>query len=167
MKDKDTEPSNTRRFSLFPKPLAQSLTQALKPAYKKHGFAEHRILTEWDRIVGSELAGYSLPQKLSQSRSRQEGGTLHLLVASGRALELQHMQPVIVSRIATYFGYAAVTRLAFTQVHSALFRKEEIKPPPPEPAADPDLIALAGQCEDERLRSALLSLGQALAAVEK
>jgi hypothetical protein len=171
MKDKKTPPSgeapNFRRFSLFSRPLAQTLTQVVKPVYKKHGFAEHRILTEWDLIVGPELAAYSQPQKLTMPRGKKEGGTLYVLVAAGRALELQHLQPIILSKVATYFGYTAVARLHFTQSQTTLFRKTTAEKPKQKPVADEALIALTAQCEDEQLKNALLSLGAALAAVEK
>jgi len=167
MKNHDPKPPAPRRFSLFPKLLAKTLTQVVGPAYRKHGFAEHRILTEWRQIVGEECAAYSVPQKLVMPRGRKEGGTLHVLMASGRALELQHLQPVILDRIATYFGYPAVARLAFTQTSSALFHKETKTAPAPCPAADPALRALTAQCTDDDVRRALQSLAGALAAVEK
>lgn len=157
---------NRRRFSIFSQPLSQALTPTLKPVYKKQGFAEHRILSEWHLIVGVQIASYSLPQKLTSVRGK-EGGTLYILAASGRALELQHLQPMILDKIATYFGYKAVTRLTFTQTSSALFRKEAKEAIKPKPAPDEALIALTNQCSDEALRQALLSLGTALATVEK
>jgi len=158
---------NIRRFSLFPKPLAKSLEKLVRPVYKKHGFAESRILTEWTDIVGRELAECSIPQKLVFRGSKKEEGTLHILAASGRALELQHMQPVIIDRIATYFGYNAVTRLVFTQTSTPLFRRPARTIPKPETAASPELMDMVKECEDEDVRSALLSLGMTLAIVEK
>jgi hypothetical protein len=167
MKNNDPEPPAPRRFSLFPKPLSQMLTQVVKPVYKKHGFAEHRILTEWPTIVGEDCAGYSLPQKLVLPRGKKEGGTLHVQVASGRALELQHLQPVILSRIATYFGCPAVSRMVFTQTSSTLFRKGLKAAPPLKPATDGPFGSLAEGCEDADVRRALQSLGESLATVEK
>lgn len=166
---KDSKLSEPRRFSLFPKPLSATVTEVVKPVFKKHGFAEHRILTQWNQIVGEEFAAVSVPQKLAIPRGKKEGGTLHVLAAPGRALELQHLQPVILDKIATYFGYPAVARLAFTQTSPAFFRKEKKSLPAPASAATADdtFVALAAGCEDEDVRRALKSLGQALAAVEK
>lgn len=161
-----SESPRVRRYSLFPKPLGDAVTQVAKPMFKKHGFAEHRILTEWAQIVGAAHAAYSLPQKLAMPRGKKEGGTLYVLVASGRALELQHLQPMILSKIATYLGFAAVSRLVFTQVGTALFRKEvrtALKPPT---SVNATVEAVVSQCEDEDLRRALLALGSTIAAVE-
>ena len=158
--------TKARRFSLFSKPLSTSVEQVVKPVYKKHGFAESRILTQWQDIVGSELAAYSIPQKLIFPRGKKEDGTLHVLVASGRALELQHMQPVILDKITMYFGYPAVTRLQFMQAGQALFRRELKEKLKCKPEPDAGVVALVAECEDPELRSALLSLGAAITAVE-
>jgi hypothetical protein len=158
----DKKPSRDfTRYSVFTKPIAKSVNDLVKPIYKKHGFAEHRILTEWNAIVGKDLAAYSIPQKLTSSRS-QEGGTLHILVASARALELQHLQPAIMDKIATYFGYRAVKSIRFTQTTSDIFRKspktKQIKKTQPSEAA----AKIASECRDEELRNALLSLSTTL-----
>jgi hypothetical protein len=157
---------NFRRRSLFPQTLAKSLEQAVKPIFKKHGFAEHRILTEWHAIVGQELASYSIPQKLVVPSKNKEAGTLHIIVAAGRALELQHMQPVILEKIAAYFGYSAVSRLVFTQSMTPLFQRKKREPVQKEGAPDKRLLAMVAECEDAELRAALLSLCNALPTVD-
>lgn len=149
------------RYSAFSTPIASSVNDLVKPIYKKHGFAEHRILTEWDSIVGKELAACSIPQKLSGAKM-QEGGTLHVLVASARALELQHMQPVILDRIATYFGYRAVKTIRFLQTTSNIFRKIPMAKPSQKPEPSEAVTKIVSECSDEELRKALLSLGEKL-----
>jgi hypothetical protein len=151
-----------RRYSLFAKPIAKSIEPLLKPIYKKHGFAEHRILTQWEQIVGQELASYSIPQKLIFRANTKEQGVLHILVSSARTLELQHMLPVILDRITTYFGYPAIERLKFIQTSGPLFRKERQKPSLKHTAPNKALTALLEECSDPELRTALLSLGIAV-----
>jgi len=157
----DHPSSPFRRYSLFPKALAKTLADVTKPVFKKHGFAEHRILTEWPLIAGEELAAWSQPQKLVMHRGKHEGGTLHVLVASARALELQHLQPMILDRIAAYFGHQAVTRIVFTQTHT-VFHKPVKPAMAKKPAPDKAFIAPVEACEDEALRNALKSLGETL-----
>lgn len=154
----ENEKPDIKRYSLFSKSLSKAIEPALKPIYKKHGFAEHRLLTEWRAIVGDELAACSVPQKLSVSR-KQDGGTLYILVASARALELQHMQPVIMERIATYFGYNAITKIKLTQTSAELFRKPRPTKKAETRAVSEKLKELVNGCEDEKLRNSLLSLG--------
>ena len=156
--------SNIRKRSIFPKALGKEIEQTLKPIYKKHGFAEHRILTEWESIVGKELSNFSAPCKLVMPRAQNQGGTLHIKVASGRGLELQHSQPIILDRIATYFGYRAVEKLRIIQTSAYIFGKKAKPTPHKELTASQSLIAQVAKCEDEDLRKALLSLGKAINA---
>ena len=151
-----------KKYSIFPKALSKEIEQTLKPIYKKHGFAEHRILTEWENIVGKELSNFSAPCKLVMPRAQNQGGILHIQVASGRGLELQHSQPIIIDRIATYFGYKAVDKLRIIQTSAYIFGKK-IKPTPyKELPASQSLIEQVAQCQDEDLQKALLSLGKHL-----
>lgn len=147
-----------KRYSLFPKSIAKAMEPMLKPIYKQHGFAEHRLLTQWNTIVGDELAACSVPQKLSPAR-KADGGTLHILVATGRALELQHMEPVIMERIAIFFGYNAVTKIKLTQSSANIFRKARPVKTPETPPVSEKLKELVSGCDDEELRKALLSMG--------
>jgi hypothetical protein len=168
MKDKQQEIkdslSKIGRYSLFPKPIAKSVGQLVKPIYKKHGFAEHRILTEWPQIVGVDLASCGVPQKLVRSRTHG-GGTLYILVASARALELQHMQPVIIDKIATYFGHNAVQHIRLTQTSSDMFRKKRKEKSPQKKDVPESVARLIAECADPDLRQALLSLGGAMESI--
>jgi hypothetical protein len=157
--------SPTRRRHLFPQSLAQTLDPLLKPIYKQHGFTEHRILTQWTAIVGAELSAYSVPQKLAFGRGK-ESGVLHVLVAAARALEIQHLQPVILERIRTYLGTSAITAIRITQAPTTSFRKNTARAPERLPAPGNDFCAVAARCNDEQLREALLSLGALLGTVE-
>jgi len=85
------------------------LSGAVGKVYRKQGFAQVEVLTEWPRIVGDRLADASMPEKLSRD------GTLTVRVTPGFALELQHSEPQVLERIATYFGHRAVKRLKLTQ----------------------------------------------------
>jgi hypothetical protein len=152
----------SRRYSVFPSVLGKSLEGVLAPVYKKHGFAEHRILTQWHSIVGDELAGCSIPQKITYTRGATPLATLHVLVQAARALELQHMHPVILSRITGYFGYAAVAKLAFIQSAGPLFAKPKKKPALQKASPENGFTAACDTCEDAELRAALVRLAQYL-----
>lgn len=98
------------------KGIAQLLHIVTKPALSKRGFAENKILTDWQLIVGAAIGMNSSPSKLDFYRDKRSEGTLHIEVYdSGLAMELTYMEPVIIEKIATYFGYKAVSRLRITQ----------------------------------------------------
>ncbi|MGI9449776.1 MAG: DciA family protein, partial [Geminicoccaceae bacterium] len=60
------------------------LGRLLDPEAKRRGLAEARLLTEWARIIGPEIASRCQPVSLSRN------GLLHLDVSGSAALELQH-----------------------------------------------------------------------------
>ena len=96
------------------------------------------------------------------SRERRDG-TLHIRVAPGLGLEVQHREPVLVERINAFFGYRAVARLALKQGPSARFTESRL--PPPRPLKSEERRALDRQLadiEDPALRAALDRLGAAV-----
>ena len=165
MSEESGEKFKPRRFSLFAKPLGKTLSQVVAPACKKQGFAEHRLLTDWADIVGTEYALYCIPKKLTSRAARNIGGTLHLLVAPGRSLEIQHLQPLLIDRINTFLGYPAVAKLSLTQSHTPLFRKAP-REKSRQPVTGGPLEAIAQDTQDPEMRQALISLAAALEAVE-
>ena len=77
--------------------LGRILPEAVGRAFRRRGFSRARVITDWSSIVGEELARNSQPQKIAN-------GVLTVLVTPGHALILQHLEPVILERIATFCG---------------------------------------------------------------
>lgn len=133
------------------------LPQAAAKAYRKHGFAEARLVTDWAAIVGERLAEVCLPEKLARD------GALSVRVSPAFALEVQHLEPQILERIAGFFGHRAVSRLKLHQgtvipPQTAVTRE----PRPLTAAEDRDLGDRLATVEDDDLRAALDRLGRAL-----
>jgi hypothetical protein len=145
-----------------PRALAATVAQITKPVFGRRGFAEGAVLTHWPDIVGPHLAAHTAPERIA--RSKDDAGTLHLRIDSGAlALELQHLEPVIVERINGYFGYRAVARLRLIQGPVAAPPAPKAAPPPRLDAAQEAALArpLSG-VEDSDLRARLESLGRAV-----
>ena len=99
--------------------LGETVSAVAAPMLGRRGFAGTRVVAEWPSIVGDQLAGRSLPERVVRAPGGRGGGTLHVRISSGSlALELQHLEPLIVERINTYFGYQAVTGLKMLMGHS-------------------------------------------------
>jgi hypothetical protein len=143
--------------------VAASLPDVAAPALRKRGFAQARLVTDWPAIVGDMLARETLPQKLVFPRGAKGDGILHLRVASGFALEVQHLAPQIVDRINGFFGYRAVADLRYVQGPIPPLRRARKvaarRLPEPEEAR---LDRTTGAIEDPGLRSALKRLGRAV-----
>ncbi len=95
--------------------LGATVAKVASAALGKRGFAEAGVITDWPEIVGPQLAAHSSPVRLAFPRGRRAEGTLHIRVAGAFAVELQHLEPLVVERINRYFGYRAVARLAMVQ----------------------------------------------------
>ena len=89
--------------------LAQILPKITREAFRDLGFYQASILTQWSDIVGDELAARSCPEKVSRE------GVLTLRVEGSFALEFQYKEPQLLERIATHFGYRAITRISLRQ----------------------------------------------------
>lgn len=96
--------------------IAQTLLPWAKNLLGKRGFIEVDIITNWSSIVGTELAQYSFPQKISFKKESKNEGLLYLCTTSGAfALEIQHREKYIIDKINTYFGYNAVSGIKIIQ----------------------------------------------------
>lgn len=95
-----------------------------KKAFEKFGFSTATLITDWARIVGTELAAYTMPERLkwprgSESAAADEderrGATLILRVDPARALDVEYRARQIMDRINGYFGYRAVEVIRLVQ----------------------------------------------------
>lgn len=152
--------NKARRYSLFPKSLDECIEPVLRPVLKSQGLAGSRLLVRWPEIVGQRLARYSIPEKIHFPAGKRTDGTLTIAVENGFALEIQHLQPIILERLATYFGYKAITRIAISASLPASESEEIVNIPQPATLAlDPNL---AEPIEDEDLKSAFSSFAKTL-----
>lgn len=100
---------------LFPQPMDKILAQVTAPVMRKHGYLKARLFTQWAEIVGAETARKCHPKQLTFPQKQNINGTLTLRVSSGFALELQHLEPVLLEKMAVYFGFRAIDRIRLEQ----------------------------------------------------
>jgi hypothetical protein len=149
-----------------PRPIGEIAGKLVAKPLGKRGFAAATLAADWPAIVGPALSEHTLPLRVVFPRGARNQGVLHLRVASGAfALQLQHLEPLIIERVNGHFGYAAVARLALAQ-GPVPRRRPAAAPTPTVPPAAID-AGLAKQIEnvaDQDLRDALAGLGRRLAA---
>lgn len=147
-----------------PRAIAQSLSAVTKNVFSKRGFADGAILKDWPVIVGEHLARHSQPEKIVHPRGDGTGGALYLTIESGSmAIELQHLEPLLIERINGFFGFKAVDRLKITQGPLPKAEEKAGRPPRPlQPAEEASLAESLMDVDDEELRQALKALGRAV-----
>ena len=145
--------------------VAAAMPAVTRRLFKRRGFAQADILTQWPAIVGDLLAGYCVPERLNWPRDpdRSDGATLRIRVASSWAPQLAHLQPIVLDRVNAYFGYKAVTRLAI--VHGRVrppVAAKQTRRRPLTPAEEGKLNDLLADIDDPDLRQALKRLGSTI-----
>jgi hypothetical protein len=158
-------PVEKRRGGL--RALGAEIPRIAGTALGKRGFGEAQLVTQWEAVIGPELAAKLSPERLTFPRGERRNGTLRLRVASAFATEAQHLEPVLIERINAFFGYGAVARLVLIQGPS-------LNAPPTPPrlrnlSADEQraIDARVAGVADPELRAALARLGSAVAGTRR
>jgi len=155
-----TEKENKTDRSWRTQSLGSLLPKVARPVLGRHGLAAGGIVADWPAIVGAQLAECCLPMRLVFPPGERADGTLYLRVQGSLALELQHLEPVVLERINSYFGYRAVIRLKIQQ--GPVPRPPRAKPPPIPAADDPAIDDAVSGVADKELRRRLRQFGHAL-----
>lgn len=147
-----------------PKALAEAVASITKPAFAKRGLSSAAIVNRWPDIIGPMLAAHSAPERIVYPKGERVGGTLFLRIDSGSlAVELQHLQPLLMERINGYIGYRAVADIKILQ--GPLPPRTEAPPPRVRPLNAGEEKALE-QClisvDDPGLRASLEALGRSV-----
>lgn len=140
-------------------PLKSLVDRATRPAQKKRGFSEQRILTEWPHIVGNTIAENSQPLKIAFDPHGNHGSTLHLMVNPSWAMEVQYMEAMIVEKVARFFGYRAIERITIMQSPVNYTRKKQAELKQSTQQLSQKTKELTESIEDDSLREALKKLG--------
>ena len=152
------------------------LGERIRKASERRGFAETRLLTHWTEIVGAEIAAVTRPLSVGFAKGGF-GATLTVLCPGAQAPLLQMQEPRLREKINAVYGYAAITRIRFTQTAPTGFAEghavfapapNAAAPAAPDPALCRQADAIAGEVADDGLRRALAALGaQVLARSQK
>lgn len=102
------------------KELSKVVGKVTNPIYSKKGFVEGQILSNWSKIVGSEISSYSIPSKVVFNSNKRKDGTLKILVSSDKIFEIDFFKENIIERINIFFGYSAIKKISIKQFVSSL-----------------------------------------------
>ncbi len=101
------------------KKLSQLLPAAIAPACRKNNFLQHKIILEWEDIVGKRLANISVPIKTKFLNTKESNGQLVIGIYNpAYVLELKMMEKTILNRLSIYFGYSAINKLKLIHLES-------------------------------------------------
>ena len=131
-------------------------------AFRRFGFARSEILMHWPEIVGPVLARSSLPERLVTPKQN------HIRVDGSFAPEMQHLEPLVIDRINSYYGFNAVCRLI---CHHGIIDKQaplkKYQPPILTDSQKSELDLCLKDIKDDKLRESLFKVGAELVARQK
>lgn len=164
---------------VYAKTVGTFVPRLTKPAFERYGFSAAALITDWETIIGADIARYTMPERLkwpkrvdwsadeaAEENRGRPGATLVLAVAAGRALDIQYKASQLLERINAYFGYRAIADLRIVQVTAIkpasaipsvpLAATKSVTPPQPRE----ELAAIA----EPGLKAALERMAQGLVA---
>ena len=83
------------------------LTQRIRKASESRGFAQSRLLTHWEEVVGEDVSSIARPVNVSFGR-QGFGATLTLLTTGAQAPMLEMQKEQIRAKVNAVYGYNAI-----------------------------------------------------------
>ena len=147
-----------------PRTLASQVVKLVKPIFGERGFADASIIRDWPEIAGEYLANHCVPEKINYPQGKKNKGTLHLRIDNGGlAIQLQHLEAVLIERINAYFGFSAVKWIRVTQGPLPKALKNDFSSPQPlSTTEEQSLFNCLNVVDDDELHQALERLGRAI-----
>jgi hypothetical protein len=147
-----------------PRTISVAVDKIARQAVGKDWSLYAALLDHWSEIVGTEYARLVLPVKITfpprQTEARRKDGVLLIRLPKGLAMEFGFRTEQIKQRIANFFGYEAIAKIAYEPIYHI----PAVKPKPVEvdPQEVTDLCESAKTIDDEDLRNALEGFGASL-----
>ncbi|MEP5152446.1 DciA family protein [Planktotalea sp.] len=143
------------------------LSQRIRKASESRGFAQSRLLTHWDEVVGEDVAAITRPVNISYGR-QGFGASLTILTTGANAPMVEMQKEQIRAKVNAVYGYNAISRVRITQTAPTGFaegravfeRAVTSKKPEPSPEIRQAAAQSAGGVQSDDLRKALERLAQ-------
>lgn len=149
------------------------LKRSVQDVSSRRGFAQSRILTHWEDIVGQDIARIATPVKVSYTKGGL-GATIVLLCSGVNAPLLEMQKPVIHERVNAVYGYNAISRVRITQTSAhgvdntdELREKQKATSPQATVALEEKSKKMVESVENPRLSAALEKLAQNVLSRQK
>jgi len=139
------------------------IDKVTKNVFYSRGFAEKKIITDWRFIVGEVLYKKTVPQKIIFPKGKKTDGILYIQVAIGWATEIQHLEPIIIEKIASYFGYKAIKRMSILQ--APIYHNYKKNTEPQKQISKEDRVIIentVSKVSNNELKQRLAELGEAI-----
>ena len=102
-----------------------TLPKNIKKIIKKKGHIFSETLNNWKYIVGNEIFQICYPKSFKNS-NKFGVSTLSVMVKRGHEIDMEYSKKEIMSKMNSFFGYAAVEKLKFISFDDAQTKFKKI-----------------------------------------
>jgi len=108
-------------------PLHDLIFTINKPLIGKKGVHYQKLLKDWTKIVGEDLANYAIPIKISSFKRKNTAENILYLATNNAAssAELVYHLGIIKEQINCYFGYPYIQQIKVVQASFQIQPKSE------------------------------------------
>lgn len=158
------------------RPLSASVSKLTSEAFTRKFVALGRILTQWDDIVGPEMADKTQPAKIHYRKPKVKGekpqATLDIAASSADAALLHYQKELILERINQLYGDRWITSIRFVHIATNSGKDEGLytfnrSKPQLTPEDQQRVEEMIGEIDDEDIRNRLEKLGQSVLRKER
>lgn len=148
------------------KPVGDLATRLLEPVIARRAGMTIDIVMAWEALAGEKHAPYTMPHKINWPRRASQDdpfkpGTLIVHCDGPRAILFQHETGLIVERVNTFFGFAAIEAVKILQKPVQRKRKPaKAEPKKLEATRRRKLDRILTNIDDPKLRASLERLGK-------
>ena len=108
------------------RPFGNTLPRGIKGILKKNGHNYSEIISKWNLLVGNNISNFCYPKSI-KVKSKNESGTLVLMVERGNEIDIEFSKKNIIDKINSYFGYKLIDEIRL-QTFNRLNKKEKNTP---------------------------------------
>ncbi|MCQ2734445.1 MAG: DUF721 domain-containing protein [Alphaproteobacteria bacterium] len=153
--------------------LSKTMMPLIRQLLGTRGLIEIELISNWENIVGKNLAQFSLPQKISFHKDGTNGCLTISVLSGAFAMEIKQNETDILEKINSYFGYKALSKLKILQnANPTAFSvsqksTDNLKKCLVSEAEENYITELVKDVENSDLRQTLINLGNAVIAQHK
>ena len=150
--------------------VSKIITPIAKQLLGQNGFFMVDLLSNWQALVGKNLATYALPVKLAFAPNSRRDGCLTIATIGGAfAMEIKQQERSLIAKINVFFGYEAISKIKIIQTANpedfAIYKKpiENLQKNVVSVSEENYITELIKDIRSPELREALQKIGQAVA----
>ena len=143
------------------KPLKEIFEDKARKGAEQKGIIDHKIISHWDEVVGTDLARICYPERVSHVNWKNKGSMLVLKVPKGYVQIVQMQREQIIESVNNAFGFGAIKGILIEHTTFSDFKSEKASKVKKQPTAaqKKHVREMVKDMENQELQELLFELG--------